>query len=71
MFTDAAHEEVDVVLNEGFLFAEGTIGEGVGEETAVAGVVGVIGADDGVYAVFGGAHPCRMLEDMIVQELEY
>lgn len=45
------------MLKEGFLFAEGAVGEGVGEETAVAGVVCVVGAEDGVDAVFGRGHP--------------
>ena len=43
MATEAAHEEVVIVLKKGFLFAKGAVGEGVGEETTVAGVVGVVG----------------------------
>lgn len=60
MFAEAADEEVDIVLEYGFLFAEGAAGEGVGEETAVAGVVCVVGAEDGVDAVFGWDHPFFM-----------
>lgn len=66
MSAEAAYEEVDVVLEEGFLLAEGAVGEGVGEETAVATVVGVVGAEDGVDAVFGGGHPLVFLENTFI-----
>lgn len=62
VFAQAVDEEVDVLLDQGFLLAECFVAEGVGEVAAHPGMVGFVGGEERPDAVDGFGEPGRVLE---------